>query len=135
MNATKTLALGAMLSLSVALASCGGSSYNANPMSPTTTPPSTSNPVTAADVTITITGMNGSLSFSPNPGPVKVGQTVAWRNGDSVTHTATADGGSFDTGNIAPGATSSPIKVSAAGAFSYHCAIHPTMVGSLSVTQ
>ena len=135
MNATKTLALGAVLALGAALAACGGYDNSYNPMSPTTTPPSTSSPATAADVTITIAGMNGSLSFSPNPGAVKVGQTVAWRNADSVAHTATADGGSFDTGTIAPGATSSPIKLSAAGAFTYHCAFHPTMVGSLSVTQ
>jgi plastocyanin len=37
---------------------------------------------------------------------VKVGQTVAWRNGDSITHTATGNAGTFDTGNIAAGATS-----------------------------
>ena len=65
---------------------------------------------------------------------MKAGQTVAWRNGDSVSHTATADGGAFDTGIIAPGATSSPIMMSAAGSVAYHCAIHPSMVGSLTVT-
>ena len=103
---------------------CGGSNSGA-PTSPSSGTP--------ADVTIVITGNNGGNSFSPNPGTVRSGQTVAWRNADSTAHTATADNGSFNTGTIAPGATSSPIGMSTAGTFSYHCTIHPTMVGSLSV--
>ena len=78
--------------------------------------------------------MNGSQSFSPNPATVKVGQTVAWKNADAITHTATANGGAFNTGNIAAGATSSPVMMSTAGSFDYHCSIHPTMVGTLTVT-
>ena len=115
----------------VAAVACSGGGYGSNP-TPTSTPTPGSG---SADVTITINGMLGNASFSSNPGVVKVGQTVAWRNGDSVSHTATADGGGFDTGTIAPGATSSPIMMSAAGSFAYHCSIHPSMVGSLTVTQ
>jgi len=89
----------------------------------------------AADVVITINGMNGALSFSPNPASVQVGQTVAWHNGDSLTHTATADGGGFNTGNIAGGATSVPIAMGSVGAFGYHCNIHPSMTGTLNVTN
>jgi plastocyanin len=85
------------------------------------------------DVTITIAGMNGSQSFSPNPVTVRVGQTVAWRNADSLTHTATADGSAFNTGSVAPGATSAPITMTAAGTFGYHCSLHSTMVGTLVV--
>jgi plastocyanin len=86
-----------------------------------------------ADVTITIVGMNGSQSFSPNPGAVKVGQTVAWHNADSITHVPTADNGSFTTGGIGPGSTSAPIAMTTAGTIAYHCSIHPSMVGSLQV--
>lgn len=63
------------------------------------------------------------------------GQSVAFRNADSTTHTATANNGAFDTGNIAPGATSAPITMSASGTFNYHCEIHPDMVGTLNVTS
>ena len=112
-----------------AATSCGGYS---SPSGPTPTPQPGGGGT--ADVTITIVGMNGSQSFSPNPGAVKVGQTVAWRNGDSITHTASADAGAFNTGNIAPGATSSPITMTAAGNVGYHCQIHPDMVGTLNVT-
>lgn len=87
----------------------------------------------AADVTIQIIANNGSMSFSPNPTNVTVGQTVAWRNAHSQTHTATANGGAFDTGSIAPGATSAPESMTVAGAFPYHCDIHPSMVATLQV--
>ncbi len=128
-----TLSFLALLALAVVTARCGGgSSYS--PMAPTPPPSGGGGP--AADVTITINGMNGNLSYSPNPATMKLGQTVAWRNADGTTHTATADGGTFDTGNIAPGATSNPITMTAAGSYPYHCRIHGfTMVGTLNVTQ
>jgi plastocyanin len=88
-----------------------------------------------ADVVITINGMNGANSFSPNPANVQVGKTVAWRNADSMTHTATQNGTGFNTGNIAPGKTSAPITMGSVGALDYHCNIHPTMTGTLNVTN
>ena len=91
-------------------------------------------PATTADVTIDIVADNGSNSFSPNPANVTVGQTVSWHNVQGVTHTATQNGGGFDTGNIANGATSTPIQITTAGDPAYHCAIHPTMIGTLHVT-
>jgi plastocyanin len=115
------------------LSACGSNSSPSSPSTIPTPPTGGGGGGGAADVTITITGMNDSQSFSPSPASVKVGQTVAWKNADSIVHTATADGGTFDTGNIAPGATSTPVMMSAAGTFGYHCRIHPSMVGSLSV--
>jgi len=86
-----------------------------------------------ADVVITIVGQNGSQSYSPNPATIRAGQRVAWRNADSTAHTATADGGAFNTGIIAPGATSAPITISTTGSFGYHCTLHPDMVATLTV--
>ena len=78
--------------------------------------------------------MNGANSFSPSPASVQVGQQISWHNADAIAHTATQDGGGFDTGAISPGGTSAPITVSTAGTLGYHCAFHPSMVGTLSVT-
>ncbi len=114
--------------LAAALA-CGSS----NTMTSATGTASPSPSSAAAAVVVTISGMNGSQSFSPNPGVVKAGQTVAWKNGDSIAHTATADNGSFDTGAIQPGATSKAITMTAPGSVGYHCSIHPTMVGTVTV--
>ena len=122
MMTTRTMRL--VLLLAVAMAGCSKSS------SPTAPPM----PVTGNGITVQVLGMNGSNSFSPNPSTVAAGQTVAWHNSDVITHTATADNGSFDTGAIGPGATSAPIRMPTAGTFGYHCAIHPTMTGTLNVT-
>lgn len=86
-----------------------------------------------ADKTITIVGENGANSFSPSPDTVNVGQTVAWHNAAAITHTATANGGAFNTGNIGAGKTSAAITMNTAGSFPYHCSIHPTMTGTLVV--
>jgi len=110
------------------IAACG-SSYSAP------TAPSGGGGGGTANVVITIVGEHGSQSFSPDPGTVKAGQTVAWKNNDAITHTATADSGAFDTGAIPPGATSNPVTMSAGGSVGYHCSIHPTMTGTLTVTQ
>lgn len=104
--------------------SCGGD--DKNPMNP-------GGGGGGADVTITITGMNGSSSYSPSPDTVLVGQTVAWHNADATTHTATANGGAFNTGNVGGGGTSAAIPMNTVGTFAYHCSIHPTMTGTLVV--
>jgi plastocyanin len=113
--------------------SCGGGSSPSAPANPTTTT-TTVPPVTAAaDVVISILGDQGGMSFSPATATLRVGQTVAWRNTDTDLHTATQNSGGFNTGNITRGATSAPIAMTAAGAFPYHCSLHPGMVGSLTV--
>ncbi len=102
----------------------GGSGFN----------PVNSTPAPLPDLVITIVGISGSMSYSPNPANARVGQSVIWRNSDSVTHTATADGGAFDTGFVNPGASSAAIRMDAEGTFSYHCNVHPTMTGTLTVS-
>jgi plastocyanin len=87
-----------------------------------------------ADLVIEIAGIQGPMSYSPNPASVSAGQTVSWHNADSIGHTATEDTGTgFDTGFIAPGATSPPLVMTQTGMFPYHCTIHPSMVGRLDV--
>jgi plastocyanin len=86
-----------------------------------------------ADVVIVINGMLGANSFSPPNATVKVGQTVAWSNGGSIAHSIAPDGaGGFTTGIINGGTTSTPITITTAGSFPYHCTIHPTMTGTLT---
>jgi len=89
-----TIGLAALAAVTaLAGAGCGSSS------SPTT-------PTVAADVTITMVGDRGNQSFSPNPTTMRVGQTVAWKNGDTTAHDATQDASRFGTGTISAGATS-----------------------------
>ena len=102
----------------IAVASCGGGS-------PTT--PSTGS---GGPVAITITGGRGTNAFSPNPANVTAGQQVTFKNNDSVAHHVILDDGSAQTADIAPGATSGAISIG--GNKSYHCTIHPGMVGGFN---
>ena len=123
-----------LLILAVLVPSCGGSgSTPTTPANPTTTTTTVPPPTGTADLVISILGDQGGMSFSPASATLRVGQTVAWRNGDTDVHTATDNGGRFNTGTVTRGATSAPIAMTAAGAFPYHCAFHPGMVGSLTV--
>ncbi|HEX5015769.1 MAG TPA: plastocyanin/azurin family copper-binding protein [Candidatus Limnocylindrales bacterium] len=82
----------------------------------------------AADHAVAISGS----SFSPGDVTVTVGDTVTWTNSDQISHTATADGGSFDTGVLGNN-ESGTITFSTAGSFPYHCTIHTNMTGTITV--
>ena len=84
--------------------------------------------VLAADHAVQVVG----FAFTPGTVTVAVGDTVTWTNGDGVSHTATADDGSFDTGTIASG-TKQSVTLSAVGTFGYHCRIHSAMTATIVV--
>lgn len=82
----------------------------------------------AADHAVAIAG----FAFSPKDVTVTVGDTVTWTNSDATAHTATADDGSFDTGTIGANGTGTA-TFSTAGSFPYHCKIHSSMTGTITV--
>ncbi len=63
---------------------------------------------------------------------IKPGTTVYWSNDGQVPHTVTADDGSFDSGQLNPG-DSYIVTFLGSGVVSYHCELHPEMVGSVTV--
>lgn len=74
------------------------------------------------------------FTFEPASLTVSPGAKVTVVNKDSTTHTLTASkGGSFDTGDIAPGKSATFTAPSMAGDFPYACTIHPFMKGTLTV--
>jgi len=75
-----------------------------------------------------------NFAFSTGSLSVTKGTTVTWTNNDAVTHTVTADDGSFNSGNIAPGGKFSHI-FSAAGTVAYHCNIHTSMKAKVVVAN
>jgi plastocyanin len=50
-----------------------------------------------------------------------------------VTHTVTADDGSFDSGNLSPDKTFSH-TFDQAGTFKYHCSLHASMIVTVVVS-
>ena len=76
-----------------------------------------------------------SISYDPKSVEVPVGGSVVWTNKAFTNHTATSDDGqTFDTGEIKPNESSSPVKFDKEGEFTYHCKIHgKTMSGTIVV--
>jgi plastocyanin len=88
-------------------------------------------PSTAPAVTATAETISG-FAFGPASVSVPVGSTVTWTNQDGTAHTVTADDGSFDSGSLAQGATFSQ-TFDTPGTYPYHCAIHSSMTGTITV--
>ena len=97
---------------------------------PTNPTPTVPTPAPASSVSVII----ANFSFQPDGLTAAAGATVTWTNNDSVPHTVKADDGSFSSGTFAPGATFSR-TFPAAGSVAYHCAIHPSMRGTLTITK
>jgi plastocyanin len=123
--------------VALAAAGCGSDSSNSsgttsNPTAPTgsTTTPTTT-PASPATDTTNILGVLGANSFSPNPIAANQGDLLVWHNTDSITHHIVLGDGSLDAGNILPGASSPPMRFADTTA-TYHCEIHPSMVGSIN---
>ena len=72
------------------------------------------------------------LDCGPPELKVITGDVVIWHNDDIVLHTATAKDGSWDTGDIAAGA-SARITVTQDLSASYLCLYHPVMTGRIAV--
>jgi plastocyanin len=115
--------LGVALSL-VFVASCGGDSQPSSPTMPTPN-----------GVSVSIVSGSSSLTtsaYNPNPITVQRGGTVIWMNNDNTPHTSTSDTGAWSSGTIAAGGSFSATFQNS-GSFTYHCTIHPNMIGTVNV--
>ncbi len=70
-------------------------------------------------------------TFAPDAVTVATGDSVTWENVDGFDHTVTADDGAFDQ-QLAGGDTHEE-TFDEAGEFAYHCEIHPSMTGTITV--
>ena len=60
-----------------------------------------------------------------------MGDQIVFTNNDAVLHHIVLDDGT-DLGDVAPGASSAPMPLMTPTA-SFHCTIHPSMVGGINV--
>ena len=74
------------------------------------------------------------VAFEPESIEVPVGTTVDWTNEDPLAHTVTASDGAFDSGTMDGGQTFSQ-TFDKPGTFDYFCAIHPSMTGTVTVSE
>jgi plastocyanin len=74
------------------------------------------------------------MSFNPSSITVYVGTKITWTNKDAVTHNVTSNTTLFSSGSMTTGATFS-YTFTTAGTFPYTCTIHPSMTGTVTVTE
>lgn len=134
----------ASLLLTVTLAGCSSSDSTTETTSDTTTTTTTTMDHAMGNHNVTIDGskfVNGTLT-------VMMGDTVTWIHADGNTaHTVTADDNSFDSSpNCGVGGLGVPLsqvclvepntfgyKFTKAGSFPYHCKLHSSMTGNVTV--
>jgi len=128
----------AVAGLAVGAVGCG-SSGNKSSSGGSTTASSTPGTTTGGAPSSAATGASDSINiqnfkFSPNPLNVKQGSkvTVSILDAD-VTHSLTADDGSFDTGIFMKTNGPKTITVSKTGSIKYHCQVHSFMTGTIDV--
>jgi len=64
----------------------------------------------------------------------KVGDVITWTNNGPASHTVTVDNqAGCDSGTLSPGKTVS-MTFSAAGTYPFHCSIHSSMKGTITIT-
>lgn len=79
--------------------------------------------VAGTEVEMVSGGAYGDPQFDPQVDTVSVGDTVTWTNQTSSVHTVTADGGSWNSGDV--GGNGSFQRVfDQAGEYAYHCTYH-----------
>jgi plastocyanin len=112
---------------------CGGG-YSSPSTAPSPTPSPTPTPAgSSSSVSIPVGASSlGNAAYSPDELSVVAGTTVTWMNRDSESHTSTSDVAGWNSGVVAPGGQFS-VAFQTPGTFSYHCAIHPGMVGTVVV--
>ena len=74
------------------------------------------------------------FAFVPKKAYVELGTAVHWLNNDPVAHTVTSDTPLFDSPDI-PSGGQFVYTFTMTGTFTYHCAIHPSMHGTIVVFQ
>ncbi len=73
------------------------------------------------------------FAFGPADIQAKVGDVITFSNKDAAPHTASLDDGSCSTGTISPG-SSDGLTFTAAGTYAFHCKIHSSMHGTITVS-
>jgi plastocyanin len=74
-----------------------------------------------------------STGFVPKNVTIAGGDTVKWKNIDTVRHQVVANSGAFASGQIVPNGTYQK-RIDTPGTYPYHDALHPTLKGTVKVT-
>lgn len=74
-----------------------------------------------------------NFAFGPKALTIHAGTRVVWTNLDEEPHTVTSAGGTFKSSAALDTDDSYAVTFARAGTYTYYCAIHPMMVGTVVV--
>ncbi|HEX5094516.1 MAG TPA: cupredoxin domain-containing protein [Acidimicrobiia bacterium] len=129
-NSRRLLALVAAGLLVLGLSACGGDDDDDNTAATTET--------TGGEATTGGGGGGGlnvtikAFAFTDDASPTAGGE-IKVENQDGVTHTFTSDDGEWESIEISGGDTGTTTAPSAPGEYKFHCEIHKSMTGTLTV--
>lgn len=138
----------AAFTTALALAACtGGGAATSRPTTPvagsTTGPVATSGagstsaasaPCAESTDTTTVAATVADRTWIPATVAAKVGDVITWTNGDGVPHGVELDDHSCRMAEPIPGGGSRSLVFSVAGTFPFHCFIHATMKGTITIS-
>lgn len=108
------------------MAGCGQTTTPTIQTIPTTEVVAPTEKIVPKDITIS------NFQFSPASIEITAGETAQWINNDNVPHTIIADDNSFQSPTLQAG-ESFHFTFTQTGTVNYHCSIHPTMKGTITV--
>jgi plastocyanin len=129
----------AALATALALAACsgGGTTSTQAPAGGTQAPAGTtaaSAPCTDSTGTTVVAVGVANMEWQ-QPINAKVGDVITWTNGDTVPHKVALDDGSCAMSDNIPGGGSKSLVFSVAGTFPFHCSVHPSMKGTITISS
>ena len=75
-----------------------------------------------------------NFAFNPSKVTGKAGKPIMIMNADGFPHTFTADDGKTFNTNAIKGGTSVSVTIAKAGTYMFHCNIHHSMMGTITIT-
>ena len=123
--------LAAAASTAVLLAACSGGGGTAT-TGPTGGGGATA-PCTDSTGTTVVAATVANNTWS-QPVTAKVGDVITWANSDGVPHKVALDDGSCAMSQNIPGGGSKSLVFSKAGTYPFHCSVHPTMKGTITIS-
>lgn len=126
----------ATLSTAVLLAACSGSSTpTTGPAAPTGAGATTAASAPCADSTgTTVVAATVVDNTWSQPVNAKVNDVITWTNGDGVPHKVALDDNSCAMSANIAGGSSKSLVFSKAGTYPFHCSVHPSMKGTITIS-
>lgn len=130
----------AALLTAAALAACSGGSSSAPTSAGTQAAPGSQAPAATTATSKVCEDSTGTTTVDAavggnqwGPVSAKVGDVITWTNADAVPHRVELDDGSCKMGSTMAGGGKASLVFTVAGSYPFHCTVHPSMKGTITI--